>query len=165
MVEEGYSGGVPMGGDLPPRRPETEAGGPKIVVAAMRDPGTPDAPGAKLQRLQVVKLWIDASGAPREQVVDIGGDPKNGATVDPATCAPAGPGADSLCAVWTDPAFDPARPAVYYARVIENPTCRFTTVICNSLAPEERMKLHCDDGTFPKTIQERAWSSPVWYGP
>ncbi|HZF54450.1 MAG TPA: DUF3604 domain-containing protein [Polyangiaceae bacterium] len=165
MVEEGYSGGVPMGGDLPPRRPEIEAGGPKIVVAAMRDPGTPDAPGAKLQRLQVVKLWIDASGAPREQVVDIGGDPKNGATVDPVTCAPAGPGADSLCAVWTDPAFDPARSAVYYARVIENPTCRFTTVICNSLAPEERMKLHCDDGTFPKTIQERAWSSPVWYGP
>lgn len=163
MVEEGYSGGVPMGGDLPPR--PASAGGPKIAVAAMRDPGTPEAPGAKLERLQVIKLWIDGSGTPREQVIDIGGDPQNGATVDPTTCEPSGPGADALCAVWTDPAFDPARPAAYYARVIENPTCRFSTVICNSLTPEQKMNLPCDDVAFPKTIQERAWSSPVWYVP
>lgn len=163
MVELGYSGGVPMGSDLP-KRPAS-GGAPKIVAAATRDPGTAESPGAKLQRLQVIKLWVDAEGKAHEKVFDIAGDPKDGATVDEATCKPSGAGYDSLCGVWTDPEFDPARPAAYYARAVEDPTCRYTAYICNSLTMEERTKLHCDDGTFPKTIQERAWSSPVWYAP
>jgi hypothetical protein len=67
--------------------------------------------------------------------------------------------------VWTDPAFDPARPAAYYLRAVENPTCRWSTHACNSLPPAKQAELHCADLGVPKTIQERAWSSPVWYTP
>jgi hypothetical protein len=115
--------------------------------------------------LQVIKLWLDAQGAPHEQVFEIAGDPKNGATVEDLTCAPKGKGADALCTVWTDPAFDPARPAAYYLRAVENPTCRWSTHACNSLPPAKQAELHCADLGVPKTIQERAWSSPVWYTP
>ena len=163
LVSQGYSRGVPMGGDLP-IAPSASVS-PALVVSALRDAGTADHPGALLQRAQIVKLWIGPDGEPREDVIDIAGDAENGATVDADTCAPKGPGAESLCAVWRDPAFDPARPALYYARVIENPTCRWSTHLCNTLPAEKRAALHCDALPVPKTIQERAWTSPVWYTP
>ena len=95
-----------------------------------------------------------------------------GAGVDLATCEPSGPGADTLCEVWTDPEFDRTAPAVYYARVLENPTCRWSRRICNALAVDcatvtaaDRAYACCDPAGPPDTIQERAWTSPIWYLP
>ncbi|MEZ4299321.1 MAG: DUF3604 domain-containing protein [Polyangiaceae bacterium] len=162
LVSEGYRLGVPMGGDL--AGPVSD-GAPTIVVSALRDPGTEARPGTPLQRAQVVKLWLDDAGEPHEAVFDVAGDPDNGATVDTATCETKGQGFDALCAVWTDPDFDPGRPAVYYARIVENPTCRWSTHLCNRLTPEKRAALNCDALGVPDTVQERAWTSPVWYTP
>jgi hypothetical protein len=163
LVTEGYAGGVPMGGELG-RDPADAA--PKFVLSALRDPmGTP------LQRLQIVKGWIDSAGATHEEVYEVGGDAENGATVDIATCTPSGPGADSLCTVWADPDFDPTEAAFYYARVIENPTCRWSQHLCNDLsvdctsAAEGDPYWACCDPVRAKTVQERAWSSPIWYTP
>jgi hypothetical protein len=85
--------------------------------------------------------------------------------VDLATCEPFGSGADTLCATWSDPEWSPAERAAYYARAVENPTCRWSTHLCNALPAEEQAALKCDDLGVPKTIEERAWSSPVWYAP
>ena len=160
LIETAYTSGVPMGASLPPAAP---GGAPSFVVAALRDPGTAPHPGTPLERLQIVKGWLE-NGERHVQVYDIAGDAIGQATVDPATCATSGPGADSLCAVWTDPDFDPAEAAFYYARVLENPTCRWTTWTCNALPPEDRPD-GCSDPTIPATTQERAWSSPIWYSP
>ena len=141
-----------------------DAAGPRFVVAAVRDAGTPEHPGGLLQRIQIVKGWADPDGTFHQQVVDVAGSRKNGASVDPTTCEPKGPGDNQLCAVWTDPEFDPGRRAVYYARVFENPSCRFMTRSCNQAKGASRPK-SCDDPNFPKTIQERAWTSPIWYAP
>jgi hypothetical protein len=163
LVARGYRTGAPMGGDLPPR--PQGASSSAIVLSALADPGTKERPGNLLQRAQIVKLWLGPDGAPREQVIDVAGDPQSGASVDTSTCQPTGPGATSLCAVWSDPDFDPASPALYYARVVENPSCRWSTHLCNSLPPEKRAALKCDTLPVSKTVQERAWTSPVWYTP
>jgi len=161
LVSIGYAEGVPMGGTLAPRPADATA--PVLVINAARDPGSDAHPGGKLQRLQVVKGWV-ADGQAYQQVYDVAGSADNGATVDLATCTPQGPGADSLCTVWHDPDFDPSRRAFYYVRVLENPACRWTTWTCNRLPPEQRQPT-CDDPAVPKTIQERAWTSPIWYTP
>jgi hypothetical protein len=169
FVATAYRGGVPMGGEIGRVR-----GGrsPRFAVLALRDPGTPTLPGTPLQRAQIVKGWVDAGGQSHEVVYDVAGDPDNGAGVDTSTCTPTGPGADSLCAVWTDPDFDPEQRAFYYARVLENPTCRWSTLFCNeqgidcsvpASVPAEFSE--CCNGAVAKTIQERAWSSPIWYRP
>lgn len=161
----GYAGGVPMGGDLPP--PSGDA--PTFAVWALRDPGGNGAPSTPLQRVQIVKMWADA-GEWRERVYDVAGDANNGAGVDLATCQTHGPGSDSLCTVWRDPDFDPGRPATYYARVVENPSCRWSTwaclrhgVDCTRRETFRDSLRHCCDEALPKTIQERAWTSPIWY--
>jgi hypothetical protein len=142
--------GVPMGGVLP-----AGEGAPRILVSALRDPQ-----GLPLQRAQVIKGWIDPAGMAHAEVYDAaGGD--NGAAVDLATCEPSGAGADSLCAVWSDPEFDPAVPAYYYVRVVENPSCRWSTRDCQALGA--RAPAVCSE--LPTTIQERAWTSPIWYEP
>jgi len=143
--------------------PGAGATAPSFLVAALRDPGTVAHPGTPLQRVQIVKGWL-AGGEAHQQVFDVAGDPDNGATVDDTTCVPSGPGADSLCTVWTDPSFDPAQHAFYYARVLENPTCRWSTYACNALPPAGR-PASCTDANVPHTIQERAWTSPIWYQP
>jgi len=154
--------GVPMGAELPPH--DEDEGPPILVALAARDPGTPDAPGGRLQRVQIVKGWIGDDGAIHERVYDVAGDPGNGADVDLDTCTPRGPGFDALCATWRDPDWDPDRRAVYYARVLENPSCRYTTWQCLGLPVDDRPQA-CDDPRRPKTVQERAWSSPIWYTP
>ena len=160
-IAQAYAGGVPMGADL-----ATEAeGAPAFYAWATRDPHT-----VGLQRLQVIKGWLE-DGERREAVIDIacsdGGVvdpdtqrcPDNGATVDIATCAVSeDAGASELAAVWRDPDFDPGQHAFYYARVLENPKCRWSTwdAIRAGVAP--RPEMHA-------TIQDRAWSSPIWVRP
>jgi len=159
MLSDAYAGGVPMGSVLDPQA----AAAPSFLVSAQRDPGTMARPGTQLQRVQIVKGWIDA-GQSHQEVFDVAGDPDNGATVDTDTCVTSGPGEDELCTVWTDPSFDPAQSAFYYVRVLENPTCRWSTITCNALAPVDRPP-SCTDPDVKKTVQERAWSSPIWYRP
>ena len=169
FASRGYAQGVPMGGELPPR--PALASAPSFAAWAVRDPGTSEAPGVPLQRVQIVKLAL-VDGAVRETVVDIAGDAANGASVDPDTCEPEGAGADQLCRVWRDPDFDPDAPALYYARAVQNPTCRWSTFACR--AADVRCDASggvrpgweaCCDESFPKSVQERAWTSPIWYTP
>jgi len=168
FVEKAYEGGVPMGGEIGPVRGNRS---PRFGVLAFRDAGTPGSPGAPLQRLQIVKGWVDAAGQSHEKVFDVAGS-QTDATVDTNTCEASGPGFDNLCVVWHDPEFDVTQRAFYYARLLENPTCRWSTYLCNAQG------IDCDNpGSVPaewaeccsplvvKTIQERAWSSAIWYRP
>lgn len=157
-LAEAYDRAVPMGGDLLPGD-----GAPRFVATALQDPR-----GAPLQRLQIVKGWV-ADGEPRERVFDVACSdgltadpdtrrcPDNGAGVDLDTCAiSAGAGAAELAATWQDPDFRADQEAFYYLRVLENPTCRWSTwdAVRHGSAPRDDL---------PATIQERAWSSPIWY--
>ncbi len=165
-IEKGYAGGVPMGGVLPP----ATAAAPTFLVSALRDLGGTDGPGMPLQRVQIVKGWVDAGGATHERVFEVAGDPDNGASVDPRTCEARGGGFDRLCRVWRDPSFDSAQPAFYYARVVENPSCRWSTYLCNAAGVDcDRPETiaddfaACCDPRYPRVIQERAWTSPIWW--
>jgi hypothetical protein len=158
----GYGKGVPMGGDLA----AAPAGkSPTFLVAALKDPI-----GANLDRIQVVKGWVDKDGKTQEKVYDVAwsGDRKPGrdgklaavgTTVDVANATWTNTiGAPELIAVWKDPQFDPKLRAFYYLRVLEIPTPRWTAYDAKRFGvkplPETRM-----------TIQERAYTSPIWYTP
>ncbi len=162
FVETGYQGGTAMGGDLPPRPEGADA--PRFAVLAMRESDLGQSRGTPLQRVQIIKGWLNADGEAIQKVFDVAGNPNNGASVNLDTCAATGEGFDTLCTVWTDPEFDPGDRAFYYARVLENPTCRWNTYDCIRLPAEERPG-HCTDPAIDKTIQERAWTSPIWYRP
>lgn len=170
LVATGYAQGVPMGAVLPARQADA-SGGPRFVVHATQDPGTGKDAGSPLQRIQIIKGWMEG-GQSREEVVDIaGGD--NGATVNPRTCEPAGAGAALLCAVWEDPDFDPSADAFYYARVLENPSCRWSQYVCNQANVDCTGDIEslpatlqpCCDRSYPGVQQERAWTSPIWFEP
>ena len=190
-VVHAYHAGVPMGGDLPPQAGRTAS--PRFFVTASKDPGPPGGRGTDLQRVQIVKGWLDASGTPRERVFDVAGDGQNGASVDPDTCEPVGAGFSKLCTVWQDPDFDAGESAFYYVRVLENPTCRWSTLQCQE-AGVNPFSESCDEQAADRTaalqeqgaagdvygkccidpatepfytpvIQERAWTSPIWYTP
>jgi len=163
LVDQGYQHGVPMGGDLPARAKGDRATGPTFVASALADAGTPRHPGNALQRLQIIKGWAEGETL-HQQVIDIAGAPDNGATVDPTTCATHGAGEAALCGAWRDPDFDPDQSAFYYVRVIEDPSCRYTARYCLNLPATERPAV-CDDPNVPRVIQERAWTSPIWYTP
>jgi hypothetical protein len=158
LVAQGYAGGVAMGGVLAAPPPGSDA--PVFVLQAFADLGTDGAPGVDLQRVQIVKGWLDGSGQRHERVYDVSGG-ENGAGVDLTSCAPTGTGASSLCARWVDPDYDPALPAFWYVRVLENPSCRWSAWECLAL-PEADRPPGCSDPEVPWTIQERAWSSPIW---
>ena len=161
-VGRAYAGGVPMGGDLPAR--PAHAGAPRFLLQAMKDPD-----GANLDRIQIIKIWLDG-GAYKEKLFDValsggrhadaqGRVPLVGNTVDLKTGAVRNTiGAAAFTTAWTDPEFDPARPAVYYARVLEIPTARWSTLLAI------KNHLSIPKGA-PATIQERAWTSPVWFTP
>lgn len=156
FLASAYRDGVPMGGDLPPG---SDIDGPVFAVSASRDPRPA---GGLLQRIQIIKTWVDDEGGSHQRVFDVAGDPDNNAGVDPDTCEVHGPGEAQLCATWRDPGFDPAQSAVYYARVLQNPSCRWSQYDCLSLPPAER-PASCRDPGLPQVIQERAWTSPIWY--
>lgn len=161
LAERLYEHGVPMGADLLATRKSS----PGFVAWATRDPQS-----AALQRLQIIKGWID-DGERRERVYDVacsdGGvpDPQthrcpdNGASVDLSTCEfDAFSGATELRASWVDPDYQADQRAFYYVRVLENPTCRWSTWDALRAGIEPRPDL-------ARTIQERAWSSPIWVVP
>ncbi len=169
FVEEGYTRGVPMGGDLGPvlgRR------SPRFAVMAMQDPGGGGEPSTPLQRIQIIKGWIDDAGQSHDRVFEVAGNADNRAAVDLDTCTPTGAGSPSLCTVWQDPSFRPEERAFYYARVLENPVCRWSTRLCNSLGVDcsnpgsiPAIYADCCTDIVDKTIQERAWTSPIFYQP
>ena len=132
-------------------------------MQARRDAGTAEHPGGLLQRVQIIKVQAMDDGTFHQQVHDVAGGPSD-ADVDLANCKPRGQGANDLCTVWQDPDFDPEQSAAYYVRVIENPSCRWTTWTCLGLTESERPAL-CEDPDEAKITQERAWSSPIWYAP
>ncbi|MDP3676391.1 MAG: DUF3604 domain-containing protein [Novosphingobium sp.] len=164
-VRKGYRRGVPMGGTLLASK-QARGERPSFVISALKDPV-----GANLDRIQVVKGWIDRSGATREKVFDVvWSDPAKrspvngkvsavGDTVDVAKASYANTiGAPQLATVWRDPEFDPAVKAFYYVRVLEIPTPTWVAFDALryklKLPPEVRVK-----------AQERAYTSPIWYDP
>jgi len=151
--------GVPMGGVLP----APAAGVPRFLVEATADAGTPQRPGSPLQQIQIIKGWLDADGTPQQAVLTVAGHPNLGA-VDLETCDTSNDGRDRLCSVWEDPDWDPATQAFYYARVLQVPTCRWSTRQCNDFTPEDRPE-GCDDSHIQASVQQRAWSSPIWVAP
>ncbi|MBW2267263.1 MAG: DUF3604 domain-containing protein [Deltaproteobacteria bacterium] len=189
-VERAYRQGVPMGGQISGNA-TTRA--PRFLVSALKDAGTAAHPGTDLQQAQIIKGWVDADGEAHERVSVVAGNASSGATVEPDTCAPKGAGFADLCAVWEDPDFDPAQPAFYYVRVLENPTCRWSTLQCQAAgvnpfaadcreqAAAQTTRAHergaqgdvwgkcclaeAEEPFYSPVIQERAWTSPIWYQP
>jgi hypothetical protein len=163
FAAQGYQRGVPMGGELTDARGSGDA--PVFMIRALRDPD-----GANLDRVQVVKGWLSADGSTDERVYDVvwSGDrtpvsdgklPPVGNTVDveEATYSNA-IGAPILFGFWEDPDFDPDQRAFYYVRVLEIPTPRWTTFDAAFFGTERPQNV-------PASIQERAYTSPIWYTP
>jgi len=161
-VRSGYARGVPMGGDLK----ASTGKAPNFLVMAIKDPKS-----GNLDRIQIVKGWLDGSGKQHEKVYDVAWsgdrapDPKSGKlppvgdTVDAATAEYTNSiGAAELSTAWTDPDFNPSERAFYYVRVLEIPTPRWST------RDAVRLGIPIPKG-LPVSIQERAWTSPIWYTP
>lgn len=162
-VAYAYANGVPMGAKLDSTSTNSA---PQFAIWAQAD-----ANSAPLQRLQMIKGWIDAIGETHEEVIDVacaGGAevnpetnrcPDNGATVNLSDCTyKARTGSSELNTTWVDPNFDPNERAFYYARVLENPTCRWNTWDAIRAGTKPRTDIAA-------TLQERAWSSPIQYSP
>ncbi len=160
FVRRGYARGVPMGGDL-----KGTGRAPTFMVMAQKDPKS-----GNLDRVQIVKGWLDAKGEQHQKIYDVvwsdnrtpgddGKVPAVGNTVDPRTATYTNSiGAPVLATVWRDPDFDARTRAFYYARVIEIPTPRWSTYHAVAAGVPVPAGL-------PVTIQERAWTSPIWYSP
>ena len=163
FAAKGYGQGVPMGGDL---SSSPEGAAPRFIIRALRDPD-----GANLDRVQIIKGWLDDAGDTHERIFDVAvsGDREIGADgrarepvgttvdIDKATYSNA-IGAPVLAAYWQDPEFDPKQHAFYYVRVLEIPTPRWTThdaAFFDIPLPD----------TVPASIQDRAYTSPIWYTP
>ena len=144
-----------MGGDLPPLLANAASVAPRFAVWALRDAEAAGPDHAALQRVQVIKGWVE-NGTVREKVYDVAGNRDNGAAVDTRSCSTTGAGFDDLCTVWLDPDFDRDVPAFYYARVVQNPTCRWSTWDALRAGVERHPDLQ-------PTLQERAWTSPIWF--
>lgn len=170
LIEQAYAQGVPMGGVLldrslandKSRGKNKDSGAPTFLVSASRDPATTQQQSGQLERVQIIKGWVGDNGVYEQRVYDVAGSKTTDTSLDLQTCEPSGAGHSALCAVWKDPDFDAAKRAVYYSRVVEMPSCRWSTLSCNRLPKGERPP-QCESPTFPKTVQERAWTSPIWY--
>jgi hypothetical protein len=165
IADTGYTKGVPMGGDLPAKSDSAKS--PTFLVSAMMD-----AESGNLDRIQIIKGWLDSDGKTHEKVYDVAwGDadrrqpdkdgklPPVGDTVDVADASWYNSiGDPDLRTVWTDPDFDASQSAFYYARVIEIPTPRWTAY------DQKRFGIKMSNDV-PMKVQERAWTSPIWYTP
>jgi hypothetical protein len=160
-IKNAYSHGVPMGGQL---QGVTDTNAPTFLVWATKDPE-----GANLDRLQIIKAWVDDRGLSHEQVIDVAASANRlaaasngrlnavGNTVDIADASYTNTiGSDSLASFWQDPEFDPSVEAFYYVRVLEIPTPRWSTYDAKTLGHE---------AMEPASIQERAVTSAIWYVP
>ncbi len=164
LARVGYAGGVPMGGEL---GTGPKGASPRFLISALRDPE-----GANLDRAQIVKQWLDPeSGAVRERIYDVAVSDGRaidaegrcrkavGSSVDVKRARYTNTiGDDALITGWADPDFDPTTPAVYYLRVLEIPTPRWTTYDAAKFGTERPEKV-------PATLQQRAYTSPIWYTP
>ena len=162
VVAVGYAKGVPMGADL---TASEDGQSPSFLVAGLRDPI-----GANLDRVQIIKGWLDADGNTHEKVYDVawsdnreadanGKIPAVGSTVDVSSATWANSiGAAELITTWTDPDFDPEQRAFYYARVLEIPTPPWY------LYDVVKYGVDLPEGA-PTEQQERAYTSPIWYTP
>ena len=159
----GYAKGVPMGGSLSNLHKDQA---PTFMISALKDPD-----GANLDRVQVVKGWLDKDGSLHEKIYDIAAADYDQRLLDDGSLQPVGStvdvenasytnkiGVSSLASVWQDPDFDPALRAMYYVRVLEIPTPRWTTYDAKYF----NLKL---DPEIPRVNQERVYSSPIWYSP
>jgi len=164
MLSKAYASGVPMGQDLPAAFKQGDS--PDFLVVAQAD-------AHPLQQVQVVKVWADASGEQQERIFHLANF--DAGTTVAADCAVnhAKPEARrfSICELWNDPEYSPAENASYYARVIEQPSCRWTGHLCAKMEKSGVVNCATDAahaccaghaGSVPRTLQERAWSSPIW---
>lgn len=167
LVEKAYQFGVPMGGvlDGPAQDGQGSMLKPKLLVWAAKDPNN-----ASLDRIQVIKGWVE-NGEQKEEIFDIacadgrsansttGKCPNTNAQVDLETCQiTESDGAAELKVLWEDESFNPNYASFYYVRVLQNPTCRWSTYDAIRLGIEPIKEV-------PAVMQERAWSSPIWYSP
>jgi hypothetical protein len=166
LAAKGYASGVPMGSDL---ETAPEGASPGFLVEAMRDPN-----GANLDRIQIVKGWLDESGASQEAVYNVvwsnadaraldedGKLASVGSTVNEMEATYSNSiGADALRGYWQDPSFDPEQRAFYYARVMEIPTPRWLAYDRKNYDLYDEMP---EDVRY--SSQERAYGSPIWYSP
>jgi hypothetical protein len=163
FAREGYRRGVPMGGDL---RNAPPGAAPRFMIRALRD-----ADGANLDRIQVIKGWLDSSGETRERIYDVAVSDGRTISADGRARTPVGNtvdvadasytntiGAPLLAAFWEDPDFDPDQPAFYYVRVLEIPTPRWTAY------DAKFFNVEMPEGTVME-LQDRAYTSPIWYTP
>jgi hypothetical protein len=159
----GYSKGVPMGSDL---RKSASGSAPTFLVAALKDPLS-----GNLDRIQIIKGWLDKGGNRQEMIYDVAVSDGRNIGADGRCKTPVGNTVDipnatwtntigdpELITVWKDPDFDPALPAVYYARVIEIPTPRWTAYESKRFGVKMASEV-------PMVTQERAYTSPIWYTP
>jgi hypothetical protein len=164
MAARGYQKGVPMGGDLAAAPAGKKA---SFLITALKDPM-----GANLDRVQVIKGWIDAKGNKKEKIFDVawsdtdkrkpdakGKLPSVGNSINMETLeVGSNIGDPELKILWTDPEFDPSLPSFYYVRVLEIPTPRWTAY--------DRKKFNLKmDKNVPMSQQERCYTSPIWYKP
>ena len=183
LIQTGYADGVPMGGDL---RSDSTSDAPQFIVQAQMD----DFIGTPLDRIQIIKGWVDSDGETHEKVIHVAGSAATDTDVVGQT------GHKVLCDIYTDTDFDPAQPAFYYARVLEKPVYRYSTLYCeanfgfsgrepeiceeklyalqnsddeNDVITAMNASFCCSDETtnfiVQPVIQERAWTSPIWYTP
>ncbi|MFT7528205.1 MAG: hypothetical protein ACI9LY_003366 [Arenicella sp.] len=141
-LEYAYRDGTPMGSKL---ASQTELF--QLLAQAKRDPH-PQTKG--LEKLQIIKGWLDQAGQKRVTITDV------------ATSSEAEQGSDELCAVYTDPEYDPSLSAYYYLRVVETPSLRWSEAQCKALPDKQRPEA-CEND-MPKEVRELAWSSPIWLG-
>ena len=186
-LEKAYASGVPMGGVLI-RTPDDSA--PRFFISAQRDHGTELHPANPLERIQIIKGWVHADGTTSERVVDVLGSETEGLGVDMNSCAATAAGHASLCSVWEDPDYTEGEAAFYYARILETPSCRWSTLQCQAAGvnplsnscgaqADAANRLANDNGDsgdiygvcctnperdpfYSPTIRERAWTSPIW---
>ncbi len=157
MLTTAYDEGVPMGSDLS-AAPSTDAT-PVFLLAALADTGVDATP---LQKLQLIKGWVDSDGNTHNKVYDVAGDAETKAGVNMDTGERFGDGHASLCAVFTDPDFDASENAYYYMRAVENPSPRWSLIDCLSYSDDDR-PTECNDERISTAINEQAWTSPIWF--